>query len=129
YNKRIKKAISLLFMLKNESSKSLGKILAIIEHLMCFSGKDWIKEYSREQISNEMDQAILKKSCFELLWLLYFNCRHDLGIDLRATYKMLRDKSLCNETLGTCDLLKNPFIITLRGKKSGKGNIDNPFED
>lgn len=129
YNKRIKKAISLLFMLKNESSKSLGKVLAIIEHLMCFSGKDWIKEYISEQISNEMSQAILKKSCFELLWLLYFNCRHDLGIDLKSTYKALRDKSLWNETLGTCDLLKNPFIITLRGKKFGKGNIDNPFED
>lgn len=129
YCKKIKKAVSLLLMLKNESPKSLGKVLAIIEHLLIFSGNDWMKEYIRQQIWSELSQAILKKSCFELLWFLYFTCKHDLGIDLKSIYKELRNKNLCNETLGTCGLLKNPFIITLRGKKTGKGNISDPFED
>lgn len=129
YHKKIKKTISLLFMLKNESPKSLGKVLAIIEHLLVHSGEDWIREYIRLQILSELSQSILKESCFEVLWLLYFNCRHNLDIDLKSVYKELRDKNLCNETLGTCNLLKNPFIVTLRGKKAGKGNICNPFED
>lgn len=127
--KKVKKAVSLLLMLKNESSKSLGKVLAILEHILLFGEIDWFREYITAQIKSEIKQAINKESPFELNWFLYFNCRHQLGIDLKEVYKEMRNNGDHDKTLGNCGLLVNPFIATLRGKRAGKGNISNPFED
>ena len=127
--KKIKKAVSLLLMLKNESSKSLGKVLSILEHILLFGEIDWFREYVTIQIKSEIKQAITKESPFELNWFLYFICRHNLEIDLRVIYKEMRDDDVHNKTLGNCGLLENRFIATLRGKRAGKGNIENPFEE
>ncbi len=127
--KKVKKTVSLLLMLKNESSKSLGKVLAIIEHILLFGEIEWFRKYITCQLFSEIKQAIEKESPFELNWFLYFNCRHNLGIKLNTAYKDMRDNKVHNKTLGTCGLLVNPFIATLRGKRAGKGNITNPFEE
>lgn len=127
--KKVKKAVSLLLMVKNESSKSLGKVLAILEHILLFGKIDWFREYIPTQIKSEIKQAITKESPFELNWLLYFNCRHNLEIDLKTIYKEMKTDGVHDKTLGTCGLLTNPFIATLRGKRAGKGNITNPFEE
>lgn len=127
--KRVKKTISLLFMLKNESPKSMGKVLSVFEWLLEFSKMDWFKDYLKDQIISEIRMAVVKNSDFELLWLLYFKCRHGFNIDIKRLYHDLRKEKLIHENRnqGTCDLLKNPFVANLRGKKTGKGNITNPF--
>lgn len=131
FSKKVKKTVSLLFMLKNESPKSMGKVLSVFEWLLFFGGMDWFKDYLKEQIISEMKKAIQKDSDFELLWLLYFNLRHGVEIDLKRLYHDLGKSGLIHQdrNQGTCKLLENPFIATLRGKKKDKGNIIDPFEE
>ena len=131
YKKRVKKTVSLLFMLKNESPKSMGKVLSVFEWLLVFGNLDWFKDYLKEQIISEMKKAIQKDSDFELLWLLYLNCRHVLEINLQRIYHDLRKDGLIHpdRNQGTCKLFENPFIATLRRKKKNNRNIDNPFEE
>lgn len=127
--KRVKKTVSLLFMLKNASPKSMGKVLSVFEWLFEFGNMVWFEDYIKDQIIAEIKNAVAKNSEFELLWLLYFNCRHGLEIDIKRVYRDLRDNKLiqADRNRGTCQLLKNRFIANLRGKKQGNGNITNPF--
>lgn len=92
--KKVKKAVSLLLMLKNESSKSLGNVLAILEHILLFGEMNWFRDYITIQIRSEIKQAIAKESPFELNWFLYFDCRHNLEIDLKVVYKEMRDDKI-----------------------------------
>lgn len=126
---KIKKTVSLLFMLKNESPKSLGKVLAIIEYILLFADEEWFKDYLIDQFISQIGNSIIDETAFELAWFLYFNCKHELNIDLKRIYQSLNKKGKINKNLSNCELLKNSFIATLRGKRVGKGNIRNPFEE
>jgi hypothetical protein len=126
---KIKKTVSLLFMLKNESPKSMGKILAIFEHILLFADEDWFRDYFIEQAISQIKKSIINETAFELAWLLYFNCKHELNIDLKRIYKDLKTEGKTKKDMSNCQVLRNPFIATLRGKRVGKGNIENPFEE
>lgn len=126
---KIKKTVSLLFMLKNESPKSMGKILAIFEHILLFSNEEWFRDYLKDQVISQMKKSIIDETAFELAWLLYFNLKHELNIDLKRVYKDLRKEGKTKKDMRNCQVLRNPFIATLRGKRVGKGNIINPFEE
>jgi len=126
----IRKAISLLLHLKNESPKALANVLSIIECLYLHPDYQWLKEEEiiKKITEDEIKKAILKNSAFDLIWWLYFNCRHQLGLDFGQILKNLRKDGLTDKTLNDLPIVKNPFIITMRGKKPGKGNITDPFE-
>lgn len=126
---KIKKTVSLLFMLKNESPKSMGKVLAIFEHILLFANEDWFIDYFTDQVISQMKKSIINETAFELAWLLYFNCKHELNIDLRRIYLNLRKEGKTKKDMSNCPVLRNPFIATLRGKRVGKGNIENQFEE
>jgi len=126
---KIKKTVSLLFMLKNESPKSMGKVLSIFEHILLFANEEWFRDYFIDQIISQIKKSIINETAFELAWLLYFNCKHELNIDLKRIYKDLRTEGKTKKDMSNCQVLRNPFIATLRGKRVGKGNIENPFEE
>lgn len=126
--KNIMKAISLLFLLKNESSKSLGKVLAIVECIILEEDNKWLLDegYLLDVFLIEIEKAILKNSPFELSWLLFFSCRHKLDIDLLRLIKALRKKGKIDKTPSQLDILHNPFIATIRNKKPySKGDFQN----
>ena len=127
----IKKTISLLFMLKNESPKSLGKVLSILECIILDPSNSWLSEndYLLELFLVEMEKAIVKSSSFELLWLLYFTCRHKIEVDLLRLVKSLKKQGKIEQTKSQLEILKNPFIATLRNKMPNKGSWPNPFGD
>lgn len=130
--KNIMKTISLLMLLKNESSKSLGKVLAIIECLIYDEDNKWLRDegYLLDVFLKEIEKAILKISPFELAWYLYFCCRHNIEIDLLRLIKTLNKKGKLNNTQSQLEVLKNPFIATLRNKMPTKPGIyQNPFGD
>ncbi len=130
--KNIKKTISLLMLLKNESPKTLGKVLSIIECLIVDEDNKWLldESYLLDVFLFEIEKAILKNSPFELSWYLYFCCRHNIEIDLLLLFKKLKieGKISCNPS--EVEILKNPFIATLRNKLPGKPQgFPNPFGD
>ena len=129
--KNIKKAISLLLLLKNESSKSLGKVLSIIECILLDPENKWIHEegYLFDILLGETEKAILKTSAFELTWLLYFNLRHNFEIDIVRMVKLLNKQGKIKSTQGQLGILKNPFIANLRNKMPNVGEWQNPFGD
>jgi len=128
-NTKLKKTVSLLFMLKNESPKSVGKVLAIFEHILLFGNELWFREYLKEQIISEIKKSVIHETAFELSWLLYFNCKHEFDIDLKRIYRDLRRDRKIKYDMSNSQVLRNSFIATLRGKRVGKGNIKNPFEE
>lgn len=130
--KNIKKTISLLMLLKSESPKTLGKVLSIIECLILDDDNKWLLEenYLLDVFLFEIENAILKNSPFELSWYLYFCCRQNIEIDLLRLLKKLKKegKITCNPS--EVEILKNPFIATLRNKFPGKAKgYQNPFGD
>jgi hypothetical protein len=130
--KNIKKTISLLMLLKSESPKTLGKVLSIIECLILDDDNKWLLEenYLLDVFLFEIENAILKNSPFELSWYLYFCCRHNIEIDLLRLIKSLNKQGKINGTQSQLELLKNPFIATLRNKIPAKPEgFPNPFGD
>jgi len=128
-NTKLKKTVSLLFMLKNESPKSVGKVLAIFEHILLFGKEVWFQEYLKEQLITEIKKSVIHETAFELSWLMYFNCKHEFKIDLKRIYHDLRKQGKIKYDMSNSQVLRNSFIATLRGKRVGKGNIENPFEE
>jgi len=129
--KNIKKAVSLLLMLKNESSKSLGKVLSIFECIMLNPENKWVIEegYFLDILLIEIEKAILKNSAFELVWYLYFSCHHKIEIDLPRFVKQMQKQNKIKETISQLEILQNPFVATLRNKMPNKGAFPNPFGD
>ncbi len=76
-----------------------------------------------------MEKAILKSSSFELLWILYFTCRHKIDVDLLRLVKSLKKQGKIEQTQSQLEILENPFIATLRNKMPNKGTWSNPFGD
>ena len=130
--KNIMKTISLLMLLKNESSKSLGKVLAIIECLILDEDNKWLLDegYLIDVFLTEIEKAIHKNSPFELSWYLYFCCRHNIEIDLLRLLKKLKKEGKISCNPSELGILKNSFIATLRNKFPGKAEgYQNPFGD
>jgi len=129
--KNIKKAISLLLMLKNESPKSLAKVLSIIECIYLDPDNLWLKEegYLFDILLKEVGNAIIKKSAFELTWYIYFVHRHNVEIDILRLIKDLKKSGKINATQSQLEILKNPFIATLRNKMNKNGDWINLFGD
>lgn len=126
------KTISLLFLLKNESSKSLGKVLAIVECIILDEENNWLLDegYLLDVFLIEIEKAILKNSPFELSWFLYFCCRHQINVDIMRLIKALRKKSKIFETPSQLEILHNPFVATIRNKRPhSKKTFENPFGD
>jgi hypothetical protein len=119
-------------LLKNESSKSLGKVLAIIECLILDEDNKWLLDegYLLDVFLIEIEKSILKNSPFELTWYLYFCCRHNIEINLLRLIKSLNKQGKLNSTQSQLEILKNPFVATLRNKLPGKAEgYQNPFGD
>jgi len=130
--KNIMKTVSLLMLLKNESSKSLGKVLAIIECLILDEDNKWLLDegYLIDVFLTEIEKAIHKNSPFELSWYLYFCCRHNIEIDLLRLLKKLKKEGKISCNPSELGILKNSFIATLRNKFPGKAEgYQNPFGD
>lgn len=130
--KNIMKTISLLMLLKNESSKSLGKVLAIIECLILDEDNKWLldESYLLDVFLIEIEKSILKNSSFELSWYLYFCYRHNIEFDLLRLLKRLKKEGKISCNPSELEILKNPFIATLRNKFPGKPEgCQNPFGD
>jgi len=129
--KNIKKAISLLLMVKNESAKSLGKVLSIIECIWVNPKNKWMEEenYLFDIFMIEIEKALIKSSAFELTWLIYFTVRHNFKIDLDRLIKTLSKDGKLNGAQGDLEILKNCFVATLRNKMPNKGKWENPFGD
>jgi retron-type reverse transcriptase len=78
----IRKVFSLLFLLKRESAKLTGTVLAHVElvyrqHVKNFDG---LKPYLRNLVEVELCLASEKKSEFEAVWLIFFARFVGLGI-------------------------------------------------
>lgn len=130
--KNIMKTVSLLMLLKNESSKSLGKVLAIIECLILDEDNKWLLDegYLLDVFLTEIEKAIHKNSPFELSWYLYFCCRHNIEIDLPRLLKKLKKEGKISCNPSELEILKNSFIATLRNKFPSKAEgYQNPFGD
>ena len=128
--KNIRKTLSLLIQLIDESPKSLSRILAVIECIYMNPEYNWLRNEGimRRIVSDELGKAILEESSFKILWWYYFNERHKVGSDLSACLKELRENDLCEHSLQNWPLMHDPFIKTLRGKRYNKSNIKDPFE-
>lgn len=125
----IKKGISLLLILKNESTKTLSKVLSIIECLISNPKNKWLidENYIFNIFLSETENAILNSSAFELIWLIYFTEKHGLSIDITRLTKNLKKEGKINKTENELEVLKNPFVATIRNKMPGKGSFPNPF--
>lgn len=127
----IKKTISLLLLLKNESTKSLSKVLSIIECILLNPENSWLneEEYILEILLKEIEKAIMNSSAFELIWLLYFAERHSYKIDISRIVKKLNKVGKIDKYESQLSIFKNPFVATIRNKMPSKGEWPNPFGD
>ena len=79
--KQIFKMFSLLFLLKRESEKILCHIMAIIEDIYLIYNKEYqLKDYLKEIINLEFQDACDKRSEFEIIWYIFFSRYLRLGL-------------------------------------------------
>jgi hypothetical protein len=98
--KQIQKTMSLLMLLKRESEKTLSHVLAICEEIFRKHVTISIRESLTELVKSEIQKASIKKSAFELVWLVFFSRYMRLGI---TKFSMLIDK----------ELLKSKFLKSI----------------
>lgn len=127
----VRKTISLLLQIKNESPKSLGKVLSIIECLMNNPQDKWMLEdgYLFDIVLKETENALIKGSAFELCWWLFFGKKHLLEVDIKRTFKALtKSGRLSYKMTCQCEVLSNPFVATiLDWRPSKRGGVPDPF--
>ncbi len=94
--KQILKMISLLFLLKRESEKTLCHIMAVLEALFNLYNREYnIKQHLVEIIEGEVKIALEKKSIFEIIWYIFFSRYLRLGLKFQFNI----DQSLKNNLL------------------------------
>jgi len=115
--KQILKTFGLLFLLKRESEKILGHILAIIEQIYLKYNKEFkLKEYLKKLIFNEIERAVSKESVFELTWLIFFSRYMRLGIkDFKEIIKSkkLKDNQFVKSIIESTQKIFNDSLIKL----------------
>jgi hypothetical protein len=80
--KEIKKLISLLFMIKRESEKVMGNVLAIIDLIFLEHKKTHpeLKDFIKNIIIDDVKRSSAKDSVFDVLWLVFFTKFRQFGI-------------------------------------------------
>lgn len=80
--KQVKKLISLLFLMKRESEKTVCHTLSIIQYIYLDKKhiRSEIKPFLRNVIESEMRMASRKGSAFEVVWYVFFSRYLGLGI-------------------------------------------------
>lgn len=79
--KEIKKLISLLFMIKRESEKVMGNVLAIIDLIFLEYKKTHpeLKGFIKDIIIDDIKRSSIKDSVFDVLWLVFFTKFRQFG--------------------------------------------------
>lgn len=82
-NKEVRKTVSLLFLLKRESTKILCHVLSVIEAVYLIEKKSdpYLKEFLKKTVEDELRQASNRSSVFEAVWLIFFARYISLGIE------------------------------------------------
>jgi hypothetical protein len=94
--KEVRKTISLLLLLKRESTKILCHVLSIIEYLYLQNKKkdQELKDFLREAIKDELDRASKMSSVFEVVWLVFF-CRYiHLGFKSEELNEIVQNENI-----------------------------------
>lgn len=97
---QLTKFISLLFLVKRESEKSLSHVLSLVE-IVYLGNKDYrnkLKPFIRQIVEKELNMASDKNSAFDVVWYVFFSRYIGLGI---TNFKDL----VVNEKV-----LSNPFV-------------------
>lgn len=79
---QLKKFISLLFLIKRESEKTLSHILSLLE-IVYLKNKPYrgtLRPFIRQIVEKELVAASLKNSAFDIVWYIYFSRYIGLGI-------------------------------------------------
>ena len=99
--KQIKKAISLLFLLKRESEKTICHVLSVIEQLFVMYRQDFpdLKVYLQSIVIREFKNASEKESLFQVLWLIFFSKYVGLGIDKKQFADACSNEGIKNNNL------------------------------
>jgi len=96
--KQILKTFSLLMLIKRESEKVLCHVLAVIEAIYLKYRKEFdLKTPLQAIIKSEIKKATIKKSIFELVWLVFYTRYLSLGIT--KLNELISDDNLENEFL------------------------------
>jgi len=84
--KEVRKAVSLLFLLKRESTKLLCHVLSVVEALYLSNREDAseLKRFMKEMVEEELKLASAKESVFEAVWLVFFSKYLRLGANFNA---------------------------------------------
>lgn len=99
---QVKKLISLLFLVKRESEKTLCHVLAIIQFVYLEDKKlrPYLKEYLRAVIEWELKEASRKGSAFEVVWYVFFS--RYLGLGITKFSKMIESKQVSDNEFVRC---------------------------
>ncbi len=104
---QIKKLISLLFIIKKESKKTLCHILSIVESIYIdkkeLRGK--LKPFLKSIISSEIILASDKGSVFEIVWYIFFSQYLSLG--LANFSELIKNPQIKKNALVACMLSSN----------------------
>jgi hypothetical protein len=107
-------------------------VLSVFECLLLDEQNQWMVDegYLLDIFLTEMEKAILKESAFELVWHLYFCCRHSIDIDLSRLVATMKREGKLQTSFSELNIMHNPFVATLRNKMPKKaGSFPNPFGD
>jgi hypothetical protein len=101
---QIKKLISLLFLVKRESEKTLCHVLAIIQFVYLHKKplRPYLKAYLKTVIEWELKAASGKGSAFEVVWYVFFS--RYLGLGITGFGKMIQNTEVSDNEFVKCML-------------------------
>lgn len=100
---QVKKLFSLLFLVKQESEKTLSHVLAIIQAVVLNKKhfKEPLKAFLHTVVKSEIEIASSKGSAFEIVWYVFFSRYLGLGITAFA------------ELINNNEIQKNAFVSSM----------------
>lgn len=121
------KFISLLFLVKRESEKTLSHVLSLVEivYLGNKSLRVDLKPFIRSIVEQELKSASNRDSAFEVVWYIFFSKYISLGItnfkSLVLSEKVLSSPFVSCLMVGQDNLFKDSGIVLFRKPADCKG--------
>lgn len=109
---QLTKFISLLFLVKRESEKTLSHILSLIEiiYLENLNHKEKLKVFIKHIVECELMAASEKNSVFDVVWYIFFS--RYIGLGITNFGHLQKNKKISNNKFVKCLLLSKNQLYT-----------------
>ena len=114
---QLTKFISLLFLIKRESEKTLSHVLSLIEivYLTNIAHKERLKPFIKQIVEKELVAASNKNSAFDVVWYIFFS--RYIGLGIINFKELVTNEKVTSNTFVQCIIASQDKLYSESGVK------------